>query len=112
MPSENILLANIILVVVAIVLSLIAIYYYSKGNKKFLTGEFKTYASWKLFGVVVYTIHLFAHLVEEANEIGWINVNENVVSLTLYIFLAIAGAFFLGGSYFYLKLSKIIGYKK
>lgn len=112
MLSDKILLANITLVVIAILLGIIATYYYSKGNKKFLSGEFKSYASWMMLGVVIYTIHLFVHLIDKANEIGWININKNVVSLALYALLAIAGAFFLIGSYFYLKLSDSIGYKR
>lgn len=112
MLSDKTLLADTVLVVIAMALSMVAIYYYSRGNKKFLSGEFKSYASWMMLGVVIYTIHLLFHLIEEANAIGWVNVNETAVSLATYAFLAIAGAFFLVGSYFYLRLSQSIGYKR
>ncbi len=112
MASESLLLANVALLAVSITLSSVAIYYYSKGNKKFLSGEFKSYAFWMLLGVILYTIHLIAHLLEEANQIGWIKLNEAATSLTLHAFLVITGIFFLAGSYFYLKLSGMIGYKR
>lgn len=112
MPSNNIILVNIALAAIAVILSIIAIYFYSRRNKRFLSGEFKSYASWMMLGVVIYTVHLLVHLAEEANRIGWIKVNENAVSLSLHALLAIAGIFFLIGSYFYLKLSDSIGYKR
>lgn len=113
MVSYNILLTNIFLVIFAIIFSVFGIYYYFKGYKKFSRGDFKLYATGMFFGVIVYTIHLFAHLLEESVEIGWVSETlETFASLSLYILLAIAGIFFLVGSYFYLNLANKYGFKK
>jgi len=104
---------NIILVLFVIVFSAIGIYLYYKGNKNFLSGDFKTYALFMLYGIIIYTIHLFFHLFEESIEIGWLSETfENFTSLGLHIFLAIIGLTFLIGGYFYLRLSQQYGFKK
>ena len=113
MVSDNILLTNIVLVLFAIIFSAIGIYYYHKGYKRFLKGDFKTYATWMFVGVIIYAVHLFSHLLVESIEIGWMPESlETFAALSLYILLAIAGAFFLVGGYYYLKLAKVYGFKK
>ena len=112
MVYQSVLIVTLVLAVVAIVLSSIGIYYYAKGNRKFVEGDLKTYATWMLVGVIIYTVHLFMHLIHVAMELGWIMVNEDVVYLLLYVFLAVAGFFFLIGSIYYLKLSKLFGFKR
>ncbi len=112
MAINTILQANIILTVIAIIFSGIAIFLYFRGLKKFLSGDFKLHAKWMFFGVILYTIHLFAHLTYLLAEAGWLNVSEDLSELSMYIFLVAAGVFFLGGSYLYLKLANEYGFKK
>lgn len=113
MVSYNLMIINIVLVLISIILSSAAIYYYFLGNKKFTRGKFTQHAKWMFYGIIVYTIHLFAHLAYESVEIGWISDKfEVIASLSLYIFLAIAGIFFLVASYYYLKLADVYGFKK
>lgn len=111
MAVEKVMLVQLILVIAAIILSVFGIIYYFLGHKKFVNDDFKSYSTWMLYGVIVYTIHLFAHLAYVMNEIKWIAMDEDIVGLVLYIFLAIAGVFFLIGSYLYLKLSERLGFK-
>jgi len=112
MTGYNVLLASVILTAVAIILSSIGVFYYYSGHRKFLEGDFKSHATWMFYGVIAYTIHLFAHLVYQANEIEWISVSEDISTLVLYVFLIIAGIFFLVGSVMYLKLADRLGFKR
>ena len=111
MAVGNIMLAQLILVIAAIILSIFGIIYYFLGHKKLVSDDFKSYSTWMLYGVIVYTLHLFAHLAYVINELEWTAFNEDIVNLVLYIFLAIAGIFFLVGSVLYLKLSERLGFK-
>ncbi len=105
-------LIGFVLVLIAIILSIFGVYYYYKGNRQFASGDFTRYSTWMFYGVIIYTLHLFAHLVHALYELEWINVNENFVYFNLYIFLAIAGFFFLVGGYLYLNLADSLGVKK